>query len=67
MVRRVVIGVVVAALAGGLVLWRLLDFETGIVGVVDLVALPNGGAAVAWSDYSGDTPAGRLVIGVRLS
>lgn len=45
-----------------MVLWRLLDFETGIVGVVDVVALPDGGVAVAWTDYSGSPPAGRLVI-----
>lgn len=60
--RRFVIGAVVVTLAAALVLWLMLDFEAGIVGVADVVALPDGGAAVAWTDLSGNAEARLLVV-----
>lgn len=57
----ILIGVVAIALAGGWFLWHLLDVES-LFGTAEIVALPDGGAAVAWADYSASAPQARLVI-----
>ena len=59
--RIVLVAVVAIALAGGWFLWRLLDVES-LFGTAEIVALPDGGAAVAWADYSSSPPKARLVV-----